>query len=517
MEASRRFHPFMMVFEMGRLIKNSLFFFVFLFIIKGGSDSWMFFYGRYALVGLFIFSLISIPIKWKSRTYTLEEKTLQITRRYLTTTKQTVPYSKVQHVKRKNTWLHRMFRVTSLTLETSVQGEESSIKFPALDVSEADKIERKIEHKKGEQPSSEFHPPASESAEEGMNVLGETTKIDTDEVDGEKVDRAVHFTSSKKEIIKASFTSFSFLAIIPLGASLLSKMEDFHWESKTEGVLSTILDSVLLTVFAVTVFILAAVVLGIGRTIVKYGKYEIASDPDKIYITKGFVDESYFSITKEKVQAVLIEQTFMKRLMGLAGVKLICAGGSEEDTDVSSLYPFLSVDRAHLLIEELLPGYKVQGHMERLPKQAFWVRLLRVSWLGIISTVILFFVKPDPFGFESFWVMASVLLFVFIGVSRILNYYHSKYVMDESAIQFQFGGFTSHLFLTKREKLLEVMVSRNLFQKKLGLASVNMVNRENPVRHTSMDDVPNAWASEFYEWYRKRENKIRGENKRRAL
>ena len=100
--------------------------------------------------------------------------------------------------------------------------------------------------------------------------------------------RVMHFKPTKKDTLKASFTSFSFLLLIPLIASLYFKINDiFHVEEEAEGVISEIFSSWWL-VFGIIIFlVVASAAFGIVSTFLKYGKYEISSDVDRIYITKG--------------------------------------------------------------------------------------------------------------------------------------------------------------------------------------------------------------------------------------
>src|SRR5690606_41434165 len=53
--------------------------------------------------------------------------------------------------------------------------------------------------------------------------------------------------------------------------------------------------------------------------------------------------------------------------------------------NVNSLYPFLPVEKAYQLIEELLPIYQINSRLERLPRIALWLRLLRPSWFFVIA------------------------------------------------------------------------------------------------------------------------------------
>lgn len=507
----RRNHPLMMVHELGKSIKNSLFFFIFLFIFNAGSEAWFFVYGRYAVVILFSVTLLSIPVKWYTRTYKLKDTSIQITRNFITTTKQTVPYSKVQHVRRKTYWFHRFFDVTSISLETSIQGEESSILFPVIKKEEANTIEAKIQMKKWETDDIEEGAELEKVSEDNVIQMdGEVVKESSDSVEADDTTtKSVHFTPEKKDVLKASVASLSFLAAIPLVGSLVSKLDDLKLEEEVTGFLSFILESTWIVTVAAILFVLISVVIGMVSTVMKYGKYEVASNDEKVIVTKGVMEEDYFSIEKRKVQAVLIEQSLMKRLLGLASLKLVYAGGSAEDSEVSSLYPFLPVRRAYSLVEEILPEYRLSEQMEKLPTKALSIRLLKPSWLWMLATALLFWLKPDIFGFTPSWWGLSLTILVGILISRTLNFYQSRFTMRDEFVQFQSGGFTKTLYLSRRDKIIEMEATRTSLQRIFGLASLNTVNRANPVRYTAIEDVPDLWVTDAYKWYLHRDKEIK--------
>lgn len=47
-----------------------------------------------------------------------------------------------------------------------------------------------------------------------------------------------------------------------------------------------------------------------------------------------------------------------------------------------------------------------------------------------------------------------------------------------------------------------------MMQQFLGLATIETINRGNPVKHTVVKDVPVEFADEFYKWYMGRRNEI---------
>jgi len=320
---------------------------------------------------------------------------------------------------------------------------------------------------------------------------------------------------TKKDILKASFTSLSPLALIPLLLTVYSNVDEiFNLKDKTEGVFSHIIGSWWIITSLVIILVLVSVAFGMTRTFLKYGKYEISSDEDRIYINKGVINETAFSIAKEKVQAIEIEQSILKRLLGLAEVKLTSAGSlslGEETLEINSLYPFLPVSRAYEIISEILPAYEVKHEMKRLPRKSLWIRLFTPSWIWIIATVALFYWKPAILGITQAWWIISAILLLMIVAARWLDFLHTKYILNDRFIQLQTGILTTSLFLSKRDKVIEVKVSQNIFQKWLGLASIETINRAKPVQHNGIKDVPVGFAENFYKWYMGRRNEIKVE------
>lgn len=498
MMKAKRYHPLNLLFDLWKVVKNSFFFALFLFVIKYGSKSPFIKYGRMAFFLFLGISLVYIVLKWFTHKYMLDDTSFHIHKGIFTKSKQTIPFTKVQNVNRHTSLFHRIFQVTSIRFETGMSGEDAAVEFEVITRSEANRLE---EHVKKPQLNNS----------DTSNVEHE---LDSAVIEVERVEskRTIHFTPTTKDTLKASFTSLSFLVLIPIIVSIYSKIDDiFHVEEEAKGILSYILNSWWVITIIVILFFIASLAFGIIRTFIKYGKYEISSDADHIYITKGVIDETAFSIAKNKVQAIEITQSFIKRFLGLAEVKLISAGNTndeEEKYETNSLYPFLPTYRAYEMISEILPSYEVKKEMTRLPKLSLWVRLLRPSWLWIIATVALYYFKPVILDVEQAWWIISAILLILIGILRILDFFHTRYTINQQFIQFRSGSFTTSLFISKREKIIEVKVTRSFFQKWLGLASINTTNRAKPIHQNGIADVPVELAISFYKWYMGRSKEI---------
>ncbi|MCZ2259599.1 PH domain-containing protein [Sporosarcina sp. G11-34] len=494
MNQTKRYNPLIIIFDLWSLIKNSFFFVLFLFVLRYGSDSTFIKYGRIAFFIFFGLTIISIILKWFTHKYKLDDVSFHIYKGLFNKSEQTIPFSKIQNVQRRTSLLHRLLGVTSITFETGISQADTSVKFEVLSRNEADQIE--------------------EWASNSTYLQTDDVEIITAEEDqvAPSLERTIHFTPTKKDDLKASFTSLSFLVLIPILLSIYFKVtEIFKVEDKVEGIFSSLMSTWWIVALIVIVLVLASVLIGIVRTFMRYGKYEISSDDSRVYIAKGVLDESTFSILKNRVQAIEIIQSPMKRMLGLAEVKLISAGGvsfGEEALETNSLYPFLPVKRAYEMIQEVLPTYEVIDTMTRLPRTSFWIRIMKPSWFWIIVTVTLFYFKPPIFNIDQAWWMVSAGLLLLIATSRILEYFNTRYILNGEFIQFKTGSFETSVFISKRTKIVEVKVSRSKFQQLLGLASIGTINHAKPFHHASVENIPVEMADAFYTWYAGRVDQI---------
>lgn len=490
MEICRRYHPFVIAMDLWSFVKNS-FFLIFIFILSFSNDSTLYTYGRILLLLLFTLAIINILLDWFVNKYETHDDTFHIYKGIFSKSESVIPFSRIQNIQRQTSFFQRLFKLTSLTLET---GANTTVEFKVVSNLEASRIEELLEQF---ETSTEEPPEIEDIDQPNRNISGQT----------------LHFTPTKKDLLKASFTSFSFLLIIPIFGSIYSKITNFDGvEEFAEGFLSRFLTSTLVIVIVVILLFIISIIAGIIRTFLKYGKYEIASDEERIFIKKGVLTESFFTISKEKVQAIEITQSTIKRILGLAEIKLISAGSvGDGELATNSLYPFLPIKRAYEMIHELLPDYVITESMRKLPKKSFWIRLLKPSWFWLIVTIALYYFKPTPFDFEQTWWIGSAALLVLIISLRLLDYFNTRFAMNDNFIQFKSGSFQTTVFISKREKIIEVNVTRSKLQQLLGLASIGTVNRAKPVHHSGVDDIPVQMADHFYTWYAKRGSDIKVE------
>ncbi len=513
----KRMHPMKIFQSFIQMIKNSAIIILYLFIIKWNDDSVITFYARIGFILLVIIYLIALIINWWKTRYVFTEHVIHVKRGLFKKKHHEIRLERIQNIQRETPFYFKMFQVTALTLNTKGTDDHASITFEAVKVDEAEQIEQLLadyRQKHRIQPDAQ----GTESLETSQAV--EQLKVDDDNVDPdivaqqshseevnnhtkEATPKTVHFRPTKKDLFKASFLSLSFLIIIPIALTGYEKIKDvMEIEQYTEGLFQFITQSWLTITLTAIVLALIASLIGVAKTYLTYGKYEIASDDAYILIRSGLLNEKSLSIRKGNVQAIRVHQSLLKRWLNMSEIILISTGGEEDDLDdTQSLFPFLPTERAFSLSNELLPAFQVQTDLHRLPRRALFMRMLRIPWLFLIAVGAIFIFKP------TWWFVLPVLLIATYAI-RYFDYRNTSYGMDSGGIQFKSGGFDSVSFITTRKDVIEIAVKQSLIQRKLGLATIQTINQATPVHEEEIKDVPIVVANQFMAWYGERFNDV---------
>lgn len=488
MNHEKHLHPMTILVNYVTVIKNYFFLIMIFFVFRMGDEALWVQIGRWGVVALLAYNFVLIPFKWLKTNYVLTYDGITIKEGIFNRQERHVAFKRVQNIQKNKPFYLNLFRLVKVRLETGAEGDHSDIELAAIKGAEADWIESLLDEVKKEKlhPKARIAPGTSEQIE----AIEETEQR-----------RITHFVSSRKDILKASLLSFSYLAFIPIIGAIVSNAGDFiNFEMLEKRVWDAVRDGWAIMSLAIILFLLLVIAIGLVSTYLRYGKYEISSDETRIYLKSGVLSERHFSIRKDQVQAVKINRSPLKRILHIAEVELVTAGSLDTEMEgTNTLYPFLPVDRAYSLIEELLPAFNVKRDedMEVLPGRSLIARLLRVPWLFLIALAGLLIFKPD------LWYLSILLLLCTI-LSRLLDYQFTRFMIDHDFIQLQSGGFHNSLTVMNHKKVIELEVKQSIVKRWFGLATLQATSRGKPINVEEMRDIPFNWSIDSYLWYEKK-------------
>ncbi len=483
-DSLKKLHPSWIGFKLFKSIKGFIMFCLFItFFLDYSSNSIFSMRGLVILSAFIIFKIISTILEWKHFNYSIDNKELFIERGRFITMKRHFAVDNIQGIKQNSSLFHRLTGLTSLSIDIGSSEKNSAIKLEMITMSEAELIKQKLSRRS-------INAPVQEEKQ--------------DDVHSSHSEKKTHYEVETKEILIASLTSLSLLFFIFLLHSIYSELSQyFAIEVYVDKVLGYFQSSTMMLIIGISLLTLFSLVYGFLKTYIQYGGFKITSDPHRIYVEKGLADKTYFSVPKNKVQALSINSGFIHKMLNIATVKLISSTDTDDEEMKASniLFPFIKRNKAHSLIPEVLPSFKVAKNLTAIPRISILVKILRTIYAWLLIPVLIYYFFP------SSWYV-SVLLTVMVFGSQVFNGLFSGYILDGSFLQFKKGAIITRTFIMKQDKIERLQFSETFIQRKLGLASLKITIRSMPTKEVVIHDVPVKVAYLCQSWFIEKKDKV---------
>lgn len=462
------------VYDLLDIIRSNFFLGIIVFVVNFNSESTFMNVLRYGLIAMITLSLLS---RLKELFFTKVAFAADGVRVYtgmFSKSERFIPREKFENVQTATTFLQRLFRANSVTMETGDATGDVTLKF--VKHAEREKIEAYV------------------------LAARDIASVPFEQED----DSTVLFTPTVQDLLKAALTSFSFLAIIPIGFKVWS---DFRLEKFVDA--EAVKLSLWLTVLLILLAIAVALGIGLLKTFNSYYQYKILMDDERIYVQKGWLSKQSFSIRKEKVQAVIYKQSWYQKLLRVTTIQLISTGEimKSSEQQINEFFPYLPTVKADELIATMLPQFTRKQVTHKASEKARKLIWLRPPIFAVI-------VALAGLWQWIFYVVGAVV-FVLTYVNRILAYKNLAFTLHEEHAQVRSGAFTVETVVTKRPKLIELEFESSLLQRKTGVMTMKMSNRAQPIHVTELKDIDAELKQELMNWFEQRAKEVRIDPKTR--
>lgn len=238
---------------------------------------------------------------------------------------------------------------------------------------------------------------------------------------------------------------------------------------------------------------------------------------NRIETESGLLERRMTSMPVARIQAVRVEATALRRLLGFAAVHVDTAGfgaaSEEQKTLAPSLLPLVRSAEVRPLLHALLPEAAAFPATKRVPRRAlrFYVLvpvLATVAVVGATGSALLAVglnLAPDSRLTALGPLALAGLLVGVTGWTALLRYLRwrtAEYGADSRALAVQNGALGITRARLPRTRIQSLTIRQNPFQKRAGLASLTattMVGSSasvHRIRHLSSTD-----AERIAEWY----------------
>lgn len=459
-----------------------------------------------------------------------------------------VPYQRIQSVDQRASLLQRVFGVCTVSIDTAGGSNNKAVQVPYVQKSQAEQLRTELFARKqyatavqeGMAPqeaavavaaaSGVVLPQAGAAGQAAVagsagqaphNVLDAPAEIWTDvrgvfggsAVDTGKV--TYEYGLTNKELLFTGLSNNTAFVLVILG--ILGGAAQFA--SQMAPVLTGMVDPLvgqfmllsgqlfggnLVAAGVALVLVIAAVMwlLSIVGSAISFGGFRACRRDNRIEVERGLLQHQFQGVSVDRVQSVIVKQSFIRRLLGYCELSLgkIDAAAESSDEQQKSLsqglvvHPFVKMSRVPEILAGLVPEF-AGVPVESTPMAPVALRraLIRRGiiqgtglWLAVIIAIGQLcsnaFIVPDGDGVIALFYINTgafigyalcLVLFVLDLVGAVLWFRGSGFAYNEHFMQVSNGGFARETVSFPRKKIQFGYTKTNPFQRRARTATVS--------------------------------------------
>ncbi len=471
-----------------------------------------------------------------------------------------VPYQKIQSVDERASLIQRIFGVCNVFIDTAGGASNKAVRIPYLRKRDAEDLRHELYARKqyAEQaqaaaysgavvaPSSEgnfldFGENAWRAAGDGF-FSGGTVAMEAPTFEYRLTNKELFFTG----LSNSSGFVLAILALVGVLSQLFS-FADIIAPSSSDALIATggVLFSgaeaafglgLAITFLAVGIILAAAVIWGFSilGTCIQYGGFHARRRGSRIEVERGLLKHQTDSLDIERVQSVIIKQSFIRRIIGYCELSLGKVSASHESDSGNQqnaaehlglvVHPFVKVSQVNAIINGLIPEYAAfppasvrvapvalrRGLIRRCIWQGggFWLAISTLVVQIIMYIVGLAVNDPDFFIAQEIIGNVCAGLYVVAAILVVYDIVNTVYWFRESALGantrflvLKNGGLSNTTITIPRNKIQFGYTRTNPLQR---MAKTSTVLAETAAgitgTTTQLIDVHEEVASRYLAW-----------------
>lgn len=419
--------------------------------------------GRTMIVVMLLVGVIGLVVRvlaWQRFHYSFDGEVLRVSEGVLSRNHRVLDVARIQQVEIDRTLAQRLLGLAALRVETAGSSTEVEVELRVVPEDEAVALRTAVRESKVQ---------VTGAAPEGERAPG------TDDQPAPRVVLRVPL----RHVVLGAVTGVRLLvfpAVIAGAFQFLGQATDRwidraieimleHGVGPGEGVPGLTLGTGLLLAGAVLALsLVTAVAVGVLRD----ARFRIERTDEDLHVSRGLLSTRDSVLPLRRIQHVQVHRNWIRRSLGYGSVRILSAGGSG-DTDRRVTVPLLPEAAVEGLLREVCPGIDGVPELTAHPRVA--VRRAVFRWLRAVSLPIV-----------ALWVIPwdllepargpSLILLPLAVVLGIVEYRHLAHGIGDRLVVSRQGALSVTTSLAPLVKVQAVSTRANLFQRRLGLATV---------------------------------------------
>jgi putative membrane protein len=418
------------------------------------------------VIGAGLLMLIAPAIRYSRFRYDIQGNTLIVQGGLLSRWRRVIPRDRVQSVDVVQKLRHRAFGVVELRIE-AVGGKQTEAALVALAPEEAERIRRWAAGGQAEDAEAVEAPAESP-------VLAQLTG---------------------KDLLIAGITG----GRVAVLAALIGYSQEYIGENTFDKVTSLadrlLPGASLVVVISVLVAIVvaASLLLSIALTILIYWEFTVRMEEDRLVITRGLLEKRRAQIPLHRVQAISVNENFIRRPFGLASLSVVVAGYSsegQENQESTVLLPLAPRTKAWLVATEILGAAPGLGSVDLVPSppRSLLSKGIPPTVMGVAAGVAGYLVLGST-GAAAFALVPLGWLMTW------LSWRCNGYALDSGYVLVRGGIFVRKTSIVPEANIQHLQLTWSFFQKWFRLATVRV---HIPGTHRDATDLDFSEASVWF-------------------
>lgn len=496
-----------------------------------------------------------------------------------------VPYHRIQSVNQKATLIQRIFGVCTVHVDTAGGSANKAIVVPYLQNTQAERLRSELFARKQQavavqvgnssnqtapiewsmgdpETSAAFQQvtsyPGPSAGSQNANVLDMPAEIiqDVRGVFGSAAfgesEPSYEYGLGNKELVLTGLSNNTAFVLIVLG--VLGAVAQFAGQVAPlmTGMLEPVVGNVVAAgvrlfggnaiAAGITVFVVVMLIIwlfSIIGTCISYGGFKARRRDSRIEIERGLLQHHFQGVDVDRVQSVIVKQSFIRRMIGycelsLGKIDAAVEGAEEQQAGLSQglvIHPFVKMSRVPEILAGLVPEFadvpventRVAPVARRraitrrciVQGEGFWLAVVvAIIQIGVNVFVpltgdgatVVFFVNTGAFvGYAL-----CLVLLILDAVGAILWFRESGFAFNSGFMQVSNGGLSRETVSFPRKKIQYGFTKTNPLQRMAGTVTVNARTAAGIGGTTvRLIDVREEDARAWLEWLQPRENMVR--------
>ncbi len=384
--------------------------------------------------------IVGRGIGWFRFTYQLDGDVVRINEGLLIRKQRVIPLDRVQQVDTVSKLRHRVLGVVGLHVDTASGARGAELKLEVITTREAERLRTLLMR----------HAPA------------------VADVDASEAEAAVPpvVVLSIPQLAVAGMTGAQTLVILSL-VYTLQEILDFIDIGRVRRLIPEGAESEPLAIAAAVVTLgLLWLVLAAASLVLTHYRYTLTATGDQFRVTRGLLDRREVGSALHRVQAVRIEQSFIRRLLGFAALRVQTAAVPGQQVS-RIVVPYVRIDDVERVVRAMIPGLPSWPALQRAPLAALTLGLLRrVAPTALVSAAVAAALWP----WGALALLGIPLAFVF----GALHWTALGHAWSDGTVWARRGGLFRETVIVPAAKAQSLRSSASLLQRRGGVVSLRI-------------------------------------------